>query len=338
MAQTQAGAGRQDEDPVLVRPYVGTGGPDATTGTWPDPAATAEQPAVEGAGPAEAATARQPAAEDGGPAEAATARQPAAEDGGPGNQATGRQAAAERGTAAPRERSGLPVRLRAAILVAGVGLAVGVAAYLVLGFGVDQQAPVPSTALPAIDGRIPIGSAAAGSTAPSASVSRPVSPSPSTVAASATRQSLVPVPPSGATSAPPSPAPPAAEPTLSSPPAARTGQITGAGGRCLALGGLLGLDGSPVQVAGCRGGSAQTFTLATDGTLRVGGRCARATGDGTVRVGGCGEDPAGQWRTGPAGTLVNASGDGCLTDPGRSGATTRVTACSGAAEQTWTLP
>jgi hypothetical protein len=116
----------------------------------------------------------------------------------------------------------------------------------------------------------------------------------------------------------------------------RTGAIAGPDGRCLALGGLLGIDGSPVQVYGCMDISAQEFTLATDGTLRVGGKCAKAGGDASVRVGGCDDQAAGQWQAGPDGTLVN--GGQCLTDPGRAGANVRVAACAGSPEQTWTLP
>ena len=323
MAQTHAGASPEGKDPVLVRPYVGNTEAAGTPQIWPQPGVTAEQPAV-----AADAGERTTAAGD----TAGTAALPAVA--GPPTAPP----------PAPGDRAGLPVGLRIGVFVLGVGLALGVAAYFVLGFGVEHRAPMPSTALPAVDGRLPIAPSAAGSAATTAPASPSLSPSPGTVPASASQQPLVPVPSSGAASAPPPPPVTSAaptgetteEPTAAPPPVARTGQFTAASGRCLALGGLLGLDGSPVQVAGCRGGSAQTFTLDTDGSLRVGGRCARPTGDGTVRIDGCGDADAGQWRAGADGTLVSSSG--CLTDPGRSGATTRVAACSGAAEQTWTLP
>jgi hypothetical protein len=138
----------------------------------------------------------------------------------------------------------------------------------------------------------------------------------------------------------PASATPTTGPTLAAPPAAdRTGRVTSAGGRCLVLGGLLGIDGSPIQVMSCVGGSVQQFTLATDGTLRVAGHCAEATGDATVRSTGCGDaGAAGQWRAGPSGSLVNPSTGECLTDPGRSGATTSVAACTGGDSQRWSLP
>jgi len=114
--------------------------------------------------------------------------------------------------------------------------------------------------------------------------------------------------------------------------------VTAASGRCLALGGLLGMDGSPVQVTGCVDLPAQQFTLAGDGTLRVSGRCAQVTGDGTVHIAGCGGAASQQWRSGPSHSLVNPSTGRCLTDPGTAGATTKVTTCSGAGDQSWALP
>lgn len=114
--------------------------------------------------------------------------------------------------------------------------------------------------------------------------------------------------------------------------------MTAASGRCLALGGLFAVDGSPVQVSACADVDYQHFTLATDGTLRVAGKCAEATGDATVRITGCGDEAAAQWRSGTTSSLVNQSTGKCLTDPGSLGATTKVTACTGASDQSWSLP
>ncbi|GAA3919776.1 RICIN domain-containing protein [Actinoplanes auranticolor] len=135
------------------------------------------------------------------------------------------------------------------------------------------------------------------------------------------------------------PAPGAPSPTLSPPPGtARTGAITAAGGRCLFLGGILGLDGAPVQTSGCADVSYQRWTLATDGTLMVANRCAAVSGDGSVRIGDCDDRPAAQWRAGPGGSLVNPQTGRCLTDPGALATPVTVTDCTGAATQTWTLP
>ncbi|GAA2597824.1 hypothetical protein GCM10010435_91500 [Winogradskya consettensis] len=125
-------------------------------------------------------------------------------------------------------------------------------------------------------------------------------------------------------------------PTLDPPPAADiTGPITGNSGRCLALGGLLGIDNTPIQTNGCSGVSYQSFTLTPDGTMRVAGHCTQVTDDGTVRTVGCDDRPSAQWRTGPGGTLINPASGLCLTDPGNSGATVRATTCTGAADQVW---
>ena len=104
------------------------------------------------------------------------------------------------------------------------------------------------------------------------------------------------------------------------------------------LGGLLALDGSPIQVSGCSGVSYQSFTLTTAGTLRVAGRCAQVTDDGEIRSVRCDDRESAQWRTGPGGSLVNPATGHCLTDPGSSGGTTRASACTGDPSQSWTLP
>ena len=370
MAETRADTSPEGKDPVLVRPYVAGDEPVGSIETWPEPNRpdTAAGERVTGDGTTGAGTAGQNTAGQG------TVGQGTVRQGTAGHDAAG---AADAGVGAPgepadadtavlpavaeppspppppaRERPAVPAAARIGILVLGVGLALGVAAWFVLGFGIDRDAPMPSTALPAVGGRVPLGPSAAVSAAPTASPSAPassptsvpatvagtLSPSPG-VSPGASRQVLVPVVPSGGTAPPPTTAPAGEpEPTPEPPAADRTGRITAASGRCLTRGGLLGIDGSPVQVAGCLGGSTQSFTLATDGTLRVSGRCAQAAGDGTVRIDDCGDAAGAQWRAGPDGTLINKADDGCLTDPGRAGATATVAACTGSAEQTWSLP
>lgn len=288
-------------DPVLVRPYVTTGSDEA------------EEPAAAGEAETWPETATLPAPET--PAEADTAIQPVVPP------------AVVPPVGPPR---GHPVHwaLRLLVLVLGVAVALGVAAYFVRGGGSrDDAQRGPSASLPAVNAPAPTG-AAPSAAHPSSSPSRSASSSPSASAS---------VPP--ATKRPAGSAT-AAAPTLAPPPAAdRTGRVTSAGGRCLALGGLLGLDGSPIEVVNCVGGTTEQFTLATDGTLRVAGHCAVATGDASVRSGGCdGVAPGGQWRAGPNGSLVNPSTGRCLTDPGRNGATTSVAACTGGDGQRWSLP
>jgi hypothetical protein len=114
--------------------------------------------------------------------------------------------------------------------------------------------------------------------------------------------------------------------------------VTAAGGRCLSLGRLFAVDGTPVQTSGCSNVSYQRWTMASDGTLRVVDRCAAVTADATVRIGDCDDRPAAQWRAGPRGSLVNPETGRCLTDPGSLATTVTVTECTGAATQRWTLP
>jgi hypothetical protein len=228
-------------------------------------------------------------------------------------------------TKRPRRALGVPLRLL--ILAGGVALALAVAGWLI--FTPEKDTTQPGAALPHFTTALPADPTAASAHA-SASHSASVSPS---VSASSSGSAIA--------SAPSSPAPSltSAGSTLAPPPgSARTGKVTAASGRCLAMGGLLGLDGSPVMVATCANLSAQTFTLATDGTLRVSGRCAAVTGDATVHVATCGDAAAAQWRAGPANSLVNPSSGQCLTDPGQAGATTRVSSCTGGASQSWSLP
>jgi hypothetical protein len=229
----------------------------------------------------------------------------------------------------PRRRRvgglGRALGLRLLALIAGVAVALAVAGYLI--FAPKDDTTQPSAVLPGFTAPA-VTDPAPASARPSVSASVSPSASSASPSASASAPSSAPARPSISVSA-----------TLAPPPGtARTGSITAASGRCLALGGLLGLDGSPVQVSGCAGVASQKFTLATDGTLRVSGRCVEATGAATLRVEGCGNAAAAQWRTGRPGTLINASTGQCLTDPGRAGATAATATCTGKSDQSWTLP
>jgi hypothetical protein len=150
-------------------------------------------------------------------------------------------------------------------------------------------------------------------------------------------------PASTATRTSPAPAPTTSAPTdrLAPPPADRVGRIHGLGGLCLDLNGAVAVDGNHIQVFICNETAAQVWTVATDGTLRVVGKCAVAADDGTVRLAGCDGRRSGQWQAGADRTLANLAGGGCLTDPGsgsRSGAGVRIESCSGADRQRWELP
>ncbi|MFI5891049.1 ricin-type beta-trefoil lectin domain protein [Actinoplanes sp. NPDC051513] len=230
----------------------------------------------------------------------------------------------------PRRGRGLALRLLA--LAGGVAVALAVAGWLI--FAPPKDDTQPGAALPRFKATLPADPTDLASARASASHSPSPSPSSSSPSPSASASAPVSAPVSASAAAPS-----AGAATLAPPPASdRTGAVKAASGRCLALGGLLGLDGSPVQVTGCANLAVQRFTLASDGTLRVSGRCAQATGDGTVHIQQCGDAAAAQWRAGSANSLVNPSTGQCLTDPGQAGATTRVTSCTGASDQSWTLP
>ena len=292
------------DDPVLVRPYITTqpaGSGDRPAPTWP---ATADLP--------EEGTGEMPVA---APAPV-TVTDPAAKT-----------------TALRRQKLLVLAGIGVLALLGGAGL------FLLLPSGESDQ---PVTALPAPSapgvtrsaGAAPVVSAGTISASPgsSSTVNRSATATRTTATAGAAQG--VPGPATTTTAAAGAPTP-----TLSPPPgAARTGAIKAAGGRCLALGSLLGLEGAPVQTSGCADVSYQRWTLATDGTLLVTNRCAAVGTDAAVRIAACDDRPAAQWRAGPNGSLVNPETGRCLTDPGALTVTVTVTDCTGAANQTWTLP
>jgi hypothetical protein len=115
----------------------------------------------------------------------------------------------------------------------------------------------------------------------------------------------------------------------------RVGAIRGQNALCLDPGG-----GAVVQVLACTGSAAQTWTLATDGTLRVSGLCAFLVGDTTVHLTTCDGRTTALWNASGQ-RLVNAAAAECLTDPSggaRPGTGVTVTTCDGSAGQRWSLP
>ncbi|MFI7599996.1 ricin-type beta-trefoil lectin domain protein [Actinoplanes sp. NPDC049681] len=296
-------ADTQDEprDPVLVRPYLSSdpaGQGDRPEETWPEPATEPGDPPQPTAG------------------EPAEVRPPL-----PG-EAPGRASA---------------LRRQRLIVLAGVAVLALAGTALVIAGSRDDRALPEARPGPATTGSPGAGPVASN---PRTAASRPSAPpvpsARATTGPAPARTAAVPAARGGRHSASPAPPPSA---TLAPPPRTdRTGAITSAGGRCLTLGGLLGIDGSPIEVAGCGGVSPQSFTLATDGTLRVSGRCAQVARDGDIRTIGCDDRESSQWRAGPHGSLVNPATGHCLTDPGTPGATVRAEPCTGAAEQRWTLP
>jgi hypothetical protein len=305
-----------DGDPLLVRPYVAAG-PTESGSTWPSAAAK----------PSGRAPARRTSA-------------PIALPGVP--------------IALPGAPIALPGKSRRRVLVlagAGVAAVVALATAGFAAFGPDDAgtrrtgapaadpapSPIDSISAPAVPGTSPSPSGAGGSAVAPAGAPSPAGHSTSPPATVGTTRSKPGPTTTGAETAPRSPAA-----TLPPPPAAdRVGTIVGAGNLCLDLDGAVPFDGNAIQVFVCNGSGAQSWTLAADGTLRVLGKCAQVTADATVHIIGCDLRAAAQWRAGRNRALVNVGANQCLADPQngtRSRTAVLVAACTGAANEQWTLP
>ncbi|HET8640390.1 MAG TPA: lectin [Pseudonocardiaceae bacterium] len=126
----------------------------------------------------------------------------------------------------------------------------------------------------------------------------------------------------------------------------RTGRISGLAGKCVDVRYSGTADGTPVQLWTCNGTGAQTWTLASDGTVRALGKCldvaASGIANGTkVQLWQCNGTGAQQWWPRPNGALVNPPSGRCLDVPGSNstdGTQLQIYACNGTAAQTWQLP
>jgi Ricin-type beta-trefoil lectin domain/Putative Ig domain len=118
------------------------------------------------------------------------------------------------------------------------------------------------------------------------------------------------------------------------------------GGKCLNDPGDRTANGTRLVLWNCQSGSEQRWTIASDGTIRVHGRCLDIAGsDGfagqPVLLEPCGGSAREKWVQGTAGELVNPGSGLCLTDPGSStanGAVPAMGTCRRTPSATWTLP
>lgn len=106
--------------------------------------------------------------------------------------------------------------------------------------------------------------------------------------------------------------------------------LSGSAGLCLD-------GGDGIRLTYCDTASNQAWTVATDGTLQLGGQCLSVTGDavGTAR---CSDAAGQQWRIQADGTVRHQATGRCLTDPHNGLAlATRltVTACEATSAQLW---
>ena len=120
-----------------------------------------------------------------------------------------------------------------------------------------------------------------------------------------------------------------------------TGPATsGMAGKC-----LNGTAGGPLQISTCNGSSAQQVTLASDGTLQMGGNCVDIDHSGTtngtlVQLFGCNGTAAQQWWPQSNGELLNPATSKCLDDPALStvdGTQLDIWDCNGGPNQVWNL-
>ncbi|WP_255949861.1 ricin-type beta-trefoil lectin domain protein [Streptomyces odontomachi] len=122
---------------------------------------------------------------------------------------------------------------------------------------------------------------------------------------------------------------------------------SGIAGKCLDVAGGNTTNGTPVQIYGCNGSTAQrwTYTPGDGGTLRALGGCLDVSGSGTanstkVQLWQCNGSGAQRWTAGANDSLVNPESGRCLDDPNSSTADStqlQIYDCNGTAAQQWTL-
>ncbi|WP_443078568.1 lectin [Streptomyces sp. NBC_01497] len=129
-------------------------------------------------------------------------------------------------------------------------------------------------------------------------------------------------------------------------PTGATGPVRGAGGTCVDVNAAGTADGTAVQLYQCNGTGAQSWTVASDGTLRALGKCLDVSGGSTadgskVQLWTCNGTGAQQWRAGSGNLLVNTASGKCLdaTDNSTANLTRlQIWQCFGGSNQQWILP
>jgi hypothetical protein len=104
-------------------------------------------------------------------------------------------------------------------------------------------------------------------------------------------------------------------------------------------------DGTIVQIWACNGGSNQNWTVETNGTIEINGKCLdianNSTADGAlIDLWDCNGGGNQQWEA-EGSTIVNPQSGKCLDDPAGSsteGTQLDLWTCNGGANQNWELP
>jgi glucosylceramidase len=125
-----------------------------------------------------------------------------------------------------------------------------------------------------------------------------------------------------------------------------TGAITGIAGKCVDVAAASAANGTAVQLFDCNNSSAQSWTIAADGSIQALGKCmdivSAGTANGTqVQLFDCNGTGAQIWAPTAAHDLVNPASGRCLDATGPSsanGTRLQIWDCSGGTNQKWTVP
>jgi hypothetical protein len=104
-------------------------------------------------------------------------------------------------------------------------------------------------------------------------------------------------------------------------------------------------DGTKIQMWDCNGGTNQQWTMSSDGTVRVFGKCLNITNGGTangalIELRTCSGAASQQWLA-VNGMLVNPVSGRCLDDPGfntANGTQLDIWDCNAGSNQQWSAP
>ena len=124
----------------------------------------------------------------------------------------------------------------------------------------------------------------------------------------------------------------------------RTGAITGL--KCVDVNGGATANDTKIQIWDCNGSAAQSWTLASDGSVRAVGKCMDVDHSGRtngtkIHLWDCNGTGAQQWWPRPNGALVNPPSGKCLDVPNSNttnGTQLQLWDCNGTGAQTWRLP
>ena len=138
----------------------------------------------------------------------------------------------------------------------------------------------------------------------------------------------------GGGTTPPPPPPPGSGPIRS-----------GYANKCVDIAGASSANGTAVQLYDCNGTGAQTWSVASNGSLQALGKCMDVTAAGTangtkVQLYDCNGSGSQVWQKSGS-TLVNPQSGKCLDATGPSsanGTRLQIWTCAGTTNQQWTLP